>query len=173
MGNILRPARNITVENCNIHHIHNTAISANFPGDLYEGLVFRHNEISYTARYGEAFYMGNYDDASRTVFAIVSNSVIENNYIHDQVCGGIWYVDPAFSGFHGTGMQFKDGSYNNIIRDNVIHYTYYPAILISGATPSTFSAGDTIGPNVIERKCHLADQQGLRRHHRPRHPDRR
>jgi hypothetical protein len=151
MGSILRPARNITVERCHIHHVHNTAISANFPGDLYDGLVFRHNEIHHTARYGEAFYMGNFDDATKTVFAVVRNSVIENNYIHDQVYSGIWYVDPAFSSFHGTGVQFKDGSYNNIIRDNVIHYTYYPAILVSGAAPSSFSAGDTIGPNVIER----------------------
>ena len=150
MGNILRPARNITVEHCNIHHVHNTAISANFPGDLYENLVFRHNEISYTARYGESFYMGNYDDATATIFAVARNCVIENNYLHDQVWVGSWYQDPAVS-YHGTGVQFKDGSYNNIIRDNVIHYTKYPAILVSGATPSSFSAGDTIGPNIIER----------------------
>ena len=95
MGNILRPAKNITVEYCNIHHVHNTAISANFPGDLYENLVFRHNEISYTARYGESFYMGNYDDASRTIFAVARNCVIENNYLHDQVWVGSWYQDPA------------------------------------------------------------------------------
>ena len=95
--------------------------------------------------------MGNYDDATATIFAVARNCVIENNYLHDQVNVGNWYVDPAFSGFHGTGIQFKDGSYNNIIRDNVIHYTYYPAILVSGATASPFSAGDTIGPNIIER----------------------
>jgi hypothetical protein len=65
--------------------VHNTAISANFPGDVYENLVFRHNQISYTARYGEAFYMGNYDDATATIFAVAKNCVIENNYIHDQV----------------------------------------------------------------------------------------
>ena len=150
MGNILRPAKNITVEYCDIHHVHNTAISANFPGDLYEDLVFRHNEISYTARYGESFYLGNYDDATSTIFAVARNCVIENNYLHDQVWVGSWYQDPAVS-YHGTGVQFKDGSYNNIIRDNVIHYTKYPAILVSGATPTPFSAGDTIGPNLIER----------------------
>ncbi len=111
MGNILRPARNITVEYCKIHHVHNTAISANFPGDVYDGLVFRHNDISRTARYGESFYLGNF---SSTILAIAKNCVIESNYLHDQVYAGIWYVDPAFSDFHGTGVQFKDGSYNNI-----------------------------------------------------------
>lgn len=150
MGNILRPARNITVEYCHIHHVHNTAISANFPGDVYENLVFRHNEIHHTARYGEAFYLGNYNDGTSQVWAIARNCAIENNYIHDLVWVGSWYQDPAVS-YHGTGVQFKDGSYNNIIRDNVIHYTRYPAILVSGAAPSAFSVGDTIGPNIIER----------------------
>ncbi len=150
MGNILRPARNITIEYCHIHHVHNTAISANFPGDVYDGLVFRHNEIDHTARYGESFYLGNYDDASRTIFAVARHCVVEGNYLHDQVWVGSWYQDPAVS-YHGTGVQIKDGSYDNIIRDNVIHYTKYPAILVSGATPSAFSAGDTVGPNLIER----------------------
>lgn len=77
MGDILRPARNITVEYCNIHHTYNTAISANFPGDMYEQLIFRHNEISYTARYGEAFYFGNY---GTYIMGIVKNSIVEHNY---------------------------------------------------------------------------------------------
>lgn len=144
MGDILRPARNITVEYCNIHHTHNTAISANFPGDTYENLVFRHNEISYTARYGEAFYFGNY---SSYIMGIVKNSIVENNYIHDQASP--WYVDPAFSDYHGTGIQFKDGSYGNIMRDNVICNTNYPGILITGTTASAYSGSD-ITPNVME-----------------------
>ncbi len=144
MGDIIRPARNITVEDCYVHHTHNTAISANFPGDVYEGLVFRHNEICYTARYGEAFYFGNFGS---TVMGIVKNSIVEDNYIHDQASP--WYIDPQFSGYHGTGIQFKDGSYGNIIRDNVIANTNYPAILISGTATSEFSGPD-MTPNILE-----------------------
>ena len=109
--------------------------------------MFRYNDISYTARYGEAFYLGNFGSS---VMGIAKNCVVEGNYLHDQVRVSTWYIDPAFSDYHGTGVQFKDGSHSNIIRNNVIQYTYYPAILVSGATPSTFSAGDMIGPNIIE-----------------------
>jgi MYXO-CTERM domain-containing protein len=44
----------------------------------------------------------------------------------------------------GDGIELKEGSYNNIIRDNVIHDTNYPCIL-------TYSTVGNGAPNIIER----------------------
>src|SRR5262249_6196912 len=44
----------------------------------------------------------------------------------------------------GDGIEIKEGSYANIVRDNVIHDTGYPCII-------TYSTVGNGGPNVIER----------------------
>jgi MYXO-CTERM domain-containing protein len=46
----------------------------------------------------------------------------------------------------GDGIEIKEGSYNNVIRDNVIHDTNYPCIL-------TYSTVGNGAPNVIERNA--------------------
>lgn len=150
MGNIVRATHHVTIRNCHIHHTHNTAVSANFPGDVYDSLVFCNNDIHHAARWGEAFYFGNYS-ASGETWAIVKNSVVQGNYLHDNVWVNSWYQDPDCPSYHGTAIQLKDGSYNNLIRNNVMHYIRYPAVLISGAESSfgDRSAPDW-GPNVVE-----------------------
>jgi len=120
----------ITVEDCHIHHTNDVALSANVPGSSYEGLVLRRNHIHDTDHTGEGMYLGcNYDDCR------MFDSLIEGNYIHHT-------NGPTVS--QGDGIEIKEGSYNNIVRDNVIHDTNYPCIL-------TYSTVGNGGPNIIER----------------------
>jgi len=106
------------------------ALSANVPGSSYEGLVLRRNHIHDTDHTGEGMYLGcNYDDCR------MFDSLIEGNYIHHT-------NGPSVS--QGDGIEIKEGSFNNVVRDNVIHDTNYPCIL----TYSTVGNGRA---NVIER----------------------
>ena len=63
------------------------------------------------------------------------DSLIEGNYVHHT--NGVNVTQ-------GDGIEIKEGSYNNIVRDNVIHDTGYPCILTYG----TVGNG---GPNILER----------------------
>lgn len=123
------PSRFVTIENSVIHDVADTAISANFGGETYEGMVFRGNEIYHTGGVGEAFYLGCNGNACQFF-----DGLIEGNYVHDLNGPGV---------SQGDGIEIKDGSYNNIVRDNVIHDTRYPGIIAYG------TAGNG-GPNIIE-----------------------
>lgn len=119
----------ITIEDCHVHDTADVGISANVPGSSYEGLVIRHNHIHDTGGTGEGMYLGCNSDGCR-MFA----SLIEQNLIHDTQTGVS----------QGDGIEIKEGSYENIVRDNVIFNTNYPCIL-------TYSTVGNGGPNVIER----------------------
>ncbi len=127
-------AKFLVFEGLHIHGIGGVAITANAPGNRYEGLVFRGNHIHNTGGHGEAFYLGcnNAEDGSTPGY--VFHSVIEGNYIHDLKGGTV---------SQGDGIEIKDGSYGNTVRDNVIHDTKYPGIIVYGA--------DGKERNVIER----------------------
>lgn len=118
----------VTVEDCEISNTADAAISAN-SGGTYEGLILRRNEIHHTGATGEGMYLGCNDDACR-----VLNSTIESNYIHHT-------NGPTVT--QGDGIELKEGSAGNIVRNNVIHDTGYPGIL-------TYSARGHGGPNIIE-----------------------
>ncbi|MCB9605850.1 MAG: right-handed parallel beta-helix repeat-containing protein [Polyangiaceae bacterium] len=107
----------ITIEDCRVHDTGDVAISANLPGSTYEGLRFIHNHIHDTGGTGEGFYLGC-NDAGCVMF----NSVIEGNYIHDTKDGVS----------QGDGIEVKQGSYGNLIKDNVIRDTGYPCIIVYG-----------------------------------------
>ncbi len=128
------PAKFITLENLHIHHVGGVAVTANYPDHVYESLTLRGNHIHHTSGHGEGFYLGSNNRSDGSTSGYVFNSIIENNYIHhlngDDVS-------------QGDGIELKDGSYGNIVRDNVIHDTRYPAILVYGT--------DGREPNVIER----------------------
>jgi len=130
------PAKFITIENLHIHHIGGVAITANYPGEIYEGLTFRHNHIHHTGGHGEAFYLGSNNKPDGSTNGYVFNCVVENNYIHDLKGGTV---------SQGDGIELKDGSYGNIIRDNVIHDTNYPGIIVYDT--------DGKAPNIIERNA--------------------
>ncbi len=127
-------AKFITLENLHIHHIGGVAVTANFPGEVYESLTFRHNHIHHTGGHGEGFYLGSNNKEDGSTNGYIFGSVIENNYIHDLKGGTV---------SQGDGIEIKDGSYGNIVRDNVIHDTNHPGIIVY----------DTDGKarNIIER----------------------
>lgn len=118
----------VTVENCEVHETGDVAISAN-SGGTYEGLRILRNHIHHTHGTGEGMYLGCNNDACR-----IANSLIEGNYIHHTNGSDVQ---------QGDGIEIKEGSYGNIVRDNVIHDTNYPGIL----TYSTVGNGP---PNVLE-----------------------
>jgi hypothetical protein len=120
----------ITIEDCHIHDTDDVAISANYAGSSYEGLKLLRNHIHDTKNTGEGMYLGCNDNACQ-----MFNSLIEGNYIHNT-------DGPTIS--QGDGIEIKEGSYNNIVRDNVIHDTNYPCII-------TYSTVGNGGPNILER----------------------
>lgn len=119
----------ITIEDCHVHDTADVAISANVPGSDYQGLVIRHNHLHDTGGTGEGMYLGCNADGCR-----MFESLIEQNLIHDTVAGVS----------QGDGIEIKEGSYDNVVRDNVIFNTNYPCIL-------TYSTVGNGGPNIIER----------------------
>lgn len=127
-------AKFIALQGLHIHHVDGVAVTANFPGETYQGMRFRRNHIHHTSGHGEAFYLGSNNDADGKTTGYIFDSIIEGNYIHDLNGPGV---------SQGDAIELKDGSYNNIIRDNVIHDTNYPGILVYST--------DGKAPNVIER----------------------
>jgi parallel beta-helix repeat protein len=126
------PAKFVTLDGNHIHHVGGVGVTANFPGTTYEGMHFLNNEIHDTAEEGEAFYLGCNNNECQFF-----DGLIERNYIHDLAGDKV---------VQGDGIEIKYGSYNNIIRDNVIHDTKQPGIIVYG----TAGNGD---PNVIERNA--------------------
>lgn len=120
----------ITVRNCHVHHTADNAISANDSGKDYARFTFIHNEIDHTGGTGEAFYLGCNNNGCQ-----FHDSLIANNYIHDLDGGSV---------SQGDGIEIKQGSYANVVRDNVIHDTRYPGITL-------YDTHGNGGPNIIER----------------------
>jgi MYXO-CTERM domain-containing protein len=119
----------LTIEECEIHDTADVALSAN-SGGSYRALRILRNHIHDTNGTGEGMYLGCNENACQ-----MFDSLIEGNYVHHT---------NAPSVEQGDGIEIKEGSYNNIVRDNVIHDTNYPCIL----TYSTVGNGE---PNIIER----------------------
>lgn len=118
----------VTIQDCEIWETGDVALSAN-SGGTYDGLRILRNHIHHTNGTGEGMYLGCNSDACR-----VANSLIEGNYIHHTNRASVE---------QGDGIELKEGSYNNIVRNNVVHDTNYPGIITYG----TVGNG---GPNVIE-----------------------
>jgi MYXO-CTERM domain-containing protein len=119
----------MTIRDCEVHDTDDVAISANSGSD-YNGLKIIHNDIHHTSSTGEGMYIGCNSNGCR-----VHDSLFEGNHIHDT-------NGPNVS--QGDGIEIKEGSYNNVVRDNVIHDTGYPCII-------TYSTVGNGGPNIIER----------------------
>jgi hypothetical protein len=122
-------ARFFNVERCEIHDTGDVALSAN-SGGQYQALRILGNHIHHTNGTGEGMYLGCNDNGCQ-----MFDSLIAGNYVH--------HTDgPTVE--QGDGIEIKEGSYNNVVRDNVIHDTNYPCIL-------TYSTVGNGAPNVIER----------------------
>ncbi|MGH1344049.1 MAG: right-handed parallel beta-helix repeat-containing protein [Nannocystales bacterium] len=122
-------ADHLTISQCDIHSTNDVAVRANDSGVTYQALHIVDNEIHDTDHTGEGMYLGCNNDACR-----VTNSVIERNWVHHT-------NGPTIT--QGDGIELKEGSHGNIIRDNVIHDTNYPCIL-------TYSAVGNGEANIIE-----------------------
>ena len=133
----------ITIEDCEIYETGDVGISAN-SGGTYEGLKILRNHIHHTNGTGEGMYLGCNNDGCR-----VANSLIEGNYIHHTNRASVE---------QGDGIEIKEGSYGNIIRDNVIHDTKYPGIILYstvGNGPSNLVEGNVIW-NVSDNAMQIA-----------------
>ncbi len=137
----------ITIEDCELQETGDVAISAN-SGGTYEGLKILRNHIHHTNGTGEGMYLGCNNDGCR-----VANSLIEGNYIHHTSSVG-----------QGDGIELKEGSYGNIIRDNVIHDTFYPGIIVYstvGNGPANIIEGNVVW-NVSDNTVQVAADAILR-----------
>ncbi len=105
----------VTLEDLEIHDVD---VGINYRSDMHH-IVARYNHIYDTGvngGTGEGFYVGcNYGTC------VVQDSVIEYNWIHDTLRAS-----------QGDGIEIKNGSHSNIVRNNVIYDTKYPCILLYG-----------------------------------------
>lgn len=105
----------ITLDDLEIHDID---VGINFRSDMHH-ITVRGNHIHRTGQNGgtgEGMYVGcNYATCA------VSDSLIEGNWVHDTL-----------QSTQGDGIEIKRGSHSIVIRDNVIHDTNYPCILVYG-----------------------------------------
>lgn len=120
----------VTVRNCHVHDTADVAIAANDTGQEYARFTFEHNEVDHTGGTGEGFYLGCNDDLCR-----IHDSVIANNYVHDLNGPSV---------MQGDGIEIKRGSYANVVRDNVVHDTLFPGILV-------YDVAGRGAQNVVER----------------------
>jgi hypothetical protein len=107
----------ITLDNLEVH---NVDVGINFRSSMHH-ITVRRNHIHHTGALdgtGEGMYVGC-NDAT----CAVSESLIENNWVHD-----------TRNSTQGDGIEIKHGSHTNVVRDNVIHDTGYPCILVYGTT---------------------------------------
>jgi len=124
--------RFVTIEACEIHDTGDVALRMNDVGQRYEGMRILRNEIHHTNGTGEGMYLGCNSNGCQ-----LANALIEGNYVH--------HTNQA-SVSQGDGIEIKEGSFGNVVRDNVIHDTNYPCIL-------TYSTVGNGAPNVIERNA--------------------
>ncbi len=120
----MHDVQNVQVDSCHIHHCQDNAVAVNSHDTAWIWLT--RNEIHDTGGTGEGMYLG----ANNGVH-VMRHSVIAQNLVYN--CGGT----------QGDGIELKQGSYDNLIAENVVHDTNYPCILVYGT--------DGNAPNVVER----------------------
>jgi hypothetical protein len=120
-------ASHFTFSNNEIFGTDDAALTMNINGGKYDNVKILKNHIHDARGTGEGMYLGcNFNKCQ------LSNSLIEGNYIHNTL-----------NAEQGDGIEIKEGSSGNIIRNNVIHDTNYPCILTYGTVGN--------GPqNIIE-----------------------
>lgn len=119
----------VTFEDCEIWQTGNNALTMN-SGDC-DAFIVRNNHIHHTGlstsghTEGEGMYIGCHKGS-----CITTNSLFEGNVIHDL---------RSTSAGGNDGIEIKVGSYNNIVRNNIIHHTttekQYPGIFVYGGGP--------------------------------------
>jgi hypothetical protein len=108
--------------------IHDVAVGINFRSTMHH-ITARRNHIHHTGiggSTGEGMYVGCHEGD-----CAVSDSLIEGNWIHHTRAAE-----------QGDGIEIKKGSHSNIVRDNVVHDTKYPCIILYGTQGNP--------PNLVE-----------------------
>lgn len=123
-------SRFVTFEGNEIFGTADVALRANDGATVYEGFRILRNHIHDTDGTGEGMYLGCNENACQ-----FTGALIEGNWVH--------HTDQETVS-QGDGIEIKEGSSDNIIRDNVIHDTNYPCIL-------TYANAGNGGVNTIER----------------------
>jgi uncharacterized protein (TIGR03382 family) len=123
-------SRFVTFEDNEIFGTADVALRANDGATVYEGFRILRNHIHDTDGTGEGMYLGCNENGCQ-----FTGALIEGNWVHHT---------NAETVSQGDGIEIKEGSSNNIIRDNVIHDTNYPCIL-------TYANAGNGGVNTIER----------------------
>ena len=131
----------VTFESCEVFETGNNALTMN-SGDC-DAFIIRGNHLHHTGlstagpTEGEGMYIGCHDGG-----CVTTRTLIEGNYVHHT---------RGTSEGGNDGIEIKFGSYDNIVRDNVIHDTIsgrqYPGIFVYGGGPGT----NWVEGNVIWR----------------------
>lgn len=115
---------NVWIDRCHIHHTNEVCLSANSADS--DHLYLTRNKIHDGNGTAEGMYLGGNNGE-----VIMSESVIALNHVYN--CRGT----------QGDGIEVKQGSWGNLIAQNLVHDCNYPCITVYG------TAGKP--QNIIER----------------------
>ena len=118
------------IEDLEIHDITGVGISANPGGNTFSYLTIRYCHIHDISDVGEGMYLGNHDGLSP-----VHHCVIEFNWVHD--------CHPH------KGIQFKRGTYLNVIQDNIVYNCDEAGIVLYKTDQVSPSDNNMVQRNVI------------------------
>jgi len=118
------------IEDLDIHDITGVGISANPGGNTFSYLTIRYCHIHDISDVGEGMYLGNHDGLSP-----VHHCVVEFNWVHD--------CHPH------KGIQFKRGTYLNLIQDNVVYNCDEAGIVLYKTDQVSTADNNVVQRNVI------------------------
>jgi hypothetical protein len=118
------------IEDLDIHDITGVGISANPGGNTFSYLTIRYCHIHNISDVGEGMYLGNHDGLSP-----VHHCAVEFNWVHD--------CHPH------KGIQFKRGTYLNVIQDNVVYNCDEAGIVLYKTDQASAADNNIIQRNVI------------------------
>ena len=118
------------MEDFDIHNITGVGISANNANNTFSYIAVRHCHIHDISDVGEGIYFGNHEG-----LAPVHHCLVELNWIHD--------CHPH------KGIQFKRGTYLNIIQDNVIYDCDEAGIVLYKTDQVSATDNNVVRRNVI------------------------
>lgn len=124
----LHHVTNFWLDQCTIHNTGDAGITTNTQNTSH--IYITRNHIYDTHGYGEGMYLGANNGAVK-----MHSSVIALNHVHNTGTGP--------GDLQGDGIELKQGSFNNLIAENIVHDNHYPSILVYGT--------DGAAPNIVER----------------------
>ena len=123
-------SHHFTIENLDIHDITGVGISANPGGNTFSYLTIRYCHIHDITDVGEGMYLGNHDGLSP-----VHHCIVEFNWVHD--------CHPH------KGIQFKRGTFLNVIQDNVVYSCDEAGIVLYKTDQASAADNNVVQRNVI------------------------